>query len=304
MSEIDYLHTLTRRYGVTPEALVAVLCPILMPIKSLDKTIIKLAGQNHWRATFTAQITAENRSVVARGRTGKFVPALYGTGEPGWREIAKGRIIDVDRATDTVHGEVYVGSKRAELEVALGQLTEHDFLEIDQYGASAKMLSGLSEYHLVKNLEAHGYTVLRMPEDMARHLGHYANYDFLVEKDGVSKKVEAKSLWGTDTRFARLIHSTTTAPTGPEANWTAEQRANYYPTSSCKFATQDIFAVGLFLGTGNIADFAFARSVPRDVQPHGLPRTGNYPEHVNQNPLCKIGDGTWFSSLNEVWNLP
>lgn len=115
MSEIDYLHTLTRRYGVTPEALVAVLCPILVPITSLDKTIVKLPGQNHWRATFPAQITPENRGVVARGRTGKFVPALYGTGEPGWREIAKGRIIDIDRNTNTVHGEVYVGSKRTDL---------------------------------------------------------------------------------------------------------------------------------------------------------------------------------------------
>lgn len=186
----------------------------------------------------------------------------------------------LDSFSSTAHSNRLV---RAELEVALGQLTEHDFLEIDQYGASAKILSGLSEYHLVKNLESHGYTVMRMPEDMARHLGHYANFDFLVEKNGVSKKVEAKFLWGTDTRFARLIHSTTTAPAGPEENWTPEQRANYYPTSSCKFATH---AVGLFLRTGNIADFAFARSIPRDVHPHGLPRTANYPEHVNQNPLC------------------
>lgn len=302
--EIDYLHILTRRYGATPEALAAVLCPILMPIKTLDKEIIKLPGQNHWRATFTAEITEANKGVVARGRTGKFVPSLYGTGQPGWREIAKGRIIEVDHSANLAMGEVYVGAKKNELQLALEQLTEKDYLEIDPYGAAAKVLSGLAEYHLVRNLEERGYTVLRMPEDMARHLGHYANFDFSVEKNGVSKKVEVKSIWGTNTKFARLIHSTTTRPTGDEVNWTPEQRANYYPTSSCKFTTQDIFAVSLFLRTGNITDFAFARSVPKDIQPHGLPRTAEYPEHVNQNPLCTIGDGTWFASIEEVWNLP
>ena len=76
-----------------------------------------------------------------------------------------------------------------------------------------------------------------------------------------------------------------------------------YPTSSCKFTTQDFFAVSLFLRTGNIQDFAFARSIPDDAKPYGLPRAQKYPEHVNQNPTCEVGDGTWFGSLNEVWNL-
>ena len=35
-----------------------------------------------------------------------------------------------------------------------------------------------------------------MPEDMAKHIGGYAYYDFEVEKGGVIKKLEAKSLWG------------------------------------------------------------------------------------------------------------
>ncbi|TAY81975.1 hypothetical protein [Rhizobium ruizarguesonis] len=301
MSDLDYLHILTRRYSVSPEALVAVLCPILMPIKSLDKKIIKVPGEAHFRATFTAEITKDNRGVAARGRTGKFVPFLYGTGQPGWREIAKGRIIEVLPNENLVIGEVYVGSKLPELEKAVAQLTVDDFLEIDQYGAAAKMLSGLAEYHLVRNLEAAGFTVTRMPEDMARHLGNYANFDFLVEKGGVQKKVEAKSLWGTDTRFARLIHSTTTRPKGDEADWKEEQRASYYPTSSCKFATQDFFAVSLFLRTGNISDYAFARSIPSDLSPHGLPRTRLFPEHVNQNPICDVGNGSWFSSLDEIW---
>jgi len=125
---------------------------------------------------------------------------------------------------------------------------------------------------------------------MARHIGVYAYYDFEIEKAEVVKKLEAKSLWGTNTRFARLIHS-------KDAN-------QGYPTSSCKFATQDFFAVSLFLRTGNIGDFAFARSVPDDIKPYGLPRAGKYPDHVNQNPTCQIGDGKWFGSLDEVWNLP
>jgi len=145
----------------------------------------------------------------------------------------------------------------------------------------------LVEYSLVQILKEAGYTVRRMPEDMARHIGTYRHYDFDVEKGGVTKKIEAKSLWGTNTRFARLIHSKT----------------DDYPTSSCKFETQDIFAVSLFLRTGNIRDFAFARSVPKDVKPYGLPRAEKYPAHVNQNPTCEIGDGTWFATLDEVWKL-
>jgi hypothetical protein len=123
----------------------------------------------------------------------------------------------------------------------------------------------------------------------------YPSYDFDVERDGDKRKVEVKSLWGTDTRYARLIHGKST---GQDRG-----QPNYYATSSCKFATQDIFAVSLFLRTGNLRDFAFARSVPRDVAPYGLPRATNYPDYVNQNPECVIGDGTWFASIEEVWNL-
>ena len=122
---------------------------------------------------------------------------------------------------------------------------------------------------------------------MAKHIGGYTYFDFEVEKKGVTKRLEAKSLWGTNTKFARLIHSKTDG----------------YPTSSCKFATQDFFAVSLFLRTGRIQDFAFARSVPKDVKSYGLPRAGKFPAHVNQNPSCALGDGTWLGSLDEVWYL-
>jgi len=299
------MRLLTRRYEADPQALVAVLCPLLVPIHTLDKSILILPGQKHARASFTVQMTEENYGVLVRGRTGKFVPAGYGSGEPGWREIAKGRIIEIDAKQGIAEGEVYLGfgGDEASLTEAIEQLSTEDFLEIDQYGVAAKALSGLTEYYLVRDLKARGYRVFRMPEDMAGHLGSYMNFDFIAEKNGRSRRLEVKSLWGTNTRFARLIHSTTTKPKGDPDTWTVEQKANYYPTSSCKFATQDFFAVSLFLRTGNIAEFAFARSVSRDEQPHGLPRARKFPEHMGQNPSCSIGDGTWFATLDEVWDL-
>lgn len=287
---IDYkalFERLTKRYGgATPEAMEAILCPVLIPIRTLDKTISKLPDQNHWRASFTITIDKECEDLVVPGRTGKFVPNAYEDGG-GWKEIAKGRILKVDSCAKTAEGEVYCGGQKRDLQAALEELSLGDYLEIDQYGASAKILSGLVEYSLVEVLKADGYTVRRMPEDMAQHIGTYLNFDFEVEKHGVKKKVEVKSLWGTNTKFARLIHSKTDG----------------YPTSSCKFATQDFFAVSLFLRTGRIQDFAFARSVPKDIKPYGLPRVGKFPDHVNQNPTCAVGDGTWFGSLNEVWKL-
>lgn len=295
-----------RRYGsgVSPEAFIAVLCPMLVPTNTLDKNVLKVPGQSHWRASFSVRVTAENRGVLVRGRTGKFVPHAFG-GDAEWREIAKGRIISVDYESGLAEGEVYTGGTKQDLKTALRNMQGNELLEIDQFGAAAKVLSGLSEFELVRQAEDTGYVVRRMPEDMARHLGSYANYDFeFSKKDGTVRKVEVKSLWGTNTRFARLIHSTTTAPKGPIGKWTEEQKRNYYPTSSCKYLTQDIFAVSLFLRTGNIRDFAFARSVPKDFAPYGLPASSEYPEHVNQNPTCEIGDGTWFGSIAEVWDLP
>ena len=226
--------------------------------------------------------------LVAPGRTGKFVSKAYKDGGV-WQEIVKGRILSVDRQAGVAEGEIYTGSasKKSVLEKTLAGLSQDDFLEVDQYGASAKVLSGLVEYSLVQVLKEAGYKVRRMPEDMAKHIGSDTYFDFEVEKKGVAKKLEAKSLWGTNTKFARLIHSLTDG----------------YPTSSCKFAAQDFFAVSLFLRTGSIRDFAFARSVPKEVKKYGLPRAQKFPEHVNQNPLCEVGDGTWFGSLDEVWKL-
>lgn len=288
--KIDYralFDRLTKRYGgATPQALESILCPVLIPIRTLDKTVFKVPTQTHHRASFTIDIDSGYQDLMVPGRTGKFVPNAYEKGG-GWKEVAKGRILSVDWHVRIAEGEVYCGGKKSELERALEELSIDDFLEIDQYGASAKVLSGLVEYSLVQVLKEAGYQVRRMPEDTARHIGTYAYFDFEVEKDGVVRRVEVKSLWGTNTRFARLIHS----------------KSRGYPTSSCKFEAQDFFAVSLFLRTGNIRDFAFARSVPRDVISYGLPRAGKYADHVNQNPLCEIGDGSWFKSLDEVWDL-
>lgn len=61
--------------------------------------------------------------------------------------------------------------------------------------------------------------------------------------------------------------------------------------------------VSLFLRTGKVGDFAYARSVPENVKPYGLLRSTNHPEHVNQNPECIVGNGSWFGTLDEVWDL-
>jgi hypothetical protein len=170
LSPDEAMKMLTRRYTAEPEALIAVLCPLLIPIATLDKTIFVVPGQGHARATFTIRLTSENEGVLVRGRTGKFVPASYGGGEPGWREIAKGRIINVDTKKGVAEGEIYLGvggTNTTQLQAALDQLTRNDFLEIDQYGVAANALSGLAEYYLVEYLKSGRFHVIRMPEDMA-----------------------------------------------------------------------------------------------------------------------------------------
>lgn len=289
LAPTDYaalFRTLTRRYGdLKPEALIKVLCPLHVKMNSVDRTVFRLDDQNHWRASFDILLTPDNEEIIVVGRTGKFVPAAHVEAGAPWKEIVKGRIIEVDTVHGLAKGEIYVGSKKADLVAALKLLDEGDYLEIDQYGAAAKVLSALAESELAENLRELGFQVRRMPEDRAKHLGIYPNYDFEVSRDGVTRKIEVKSLWGTDTSFARLIHST----------------GRDYPTSSCKFETQDYFAVSLFLRTGNLGDFAFARSVSSADDPDGLPPAGKYPAHVNQNPRCTVDNKTWFSSLEDVW---
>lgn len=284
----DALKRLTRRYGnVSPEALTAVLDPLLVPIKNIDRNVHRVAGQQHWRASFQITIDPRHDQILVPGRTGKFVPAAHVDSGGLWKEIAKGRLTQIDELEGVAHGEVYVGSStRAALEKALDSLDERDFWEVDQYGASAKLLSGLTEYYLVKKLHSEGFTVRRMPEDVARHINAYYYYDFAIIKEGKRRRLEVKSLWGTDTRYARLIHS----------------KSKSHITSSCKFDTQDYFAVSLFLRTGNLEDFAFAKSVSRQIDSTcGLPMSSKHSDYVHQNPACDVGNGMWFASLSDIW---
>ncbi|HEX8177152.1 MAG TPA: hypothetical protein VF543_18830 [Pyrinomonadaceae bacterium] len=286
----DLFRRLTMRYGpLEPEALEQVLSPVLIPIRTLDKTIVKQPNKPY-TASFTIDVTPHNIGLLHRGRTGKFVPHSYVAGGI-WNELAKGRIVHVHAKANIACGEVYVGvgSKKALLEEALKNLTDNDYLEMDRYGIAAKLLSGLTEYYLAKTARSQGYDVIRMPEDTARHVGGYSYYDFQFHKGGQMRRVEVKSLWGTDTKKARLIHG-------------KSREGSNYKTSSCKFDTQDIFAVNLFLRTGNIQEFAFARSVPKSVQnPHGLPTARKHTEYVNQNPPCLIDNETWFKDIKDVW---
>ncbi len=146
--EVDhnrFFQNLIKRYGgVDLAALERVLCPILVPICSLDKKITRITGQSHYRASFVIKITEDCREIIQLGRTGKFVPRLYVEGGP-WKEIAKGRIIEIDQEKGLATGEVYTGGSKDRLEQALTELSEDDYLEIDQYGAAAKVLSGLVE---------------------------------------------------------------------------------------------------------------------------------------------------------------
>lgn len=278
-----------RYHGMTADSLQRILCPMLVPISKIDNTVFKVPGQHHWRASFEITISDEYSELMTVGRTGKFVPHSYAIGKGIWHEIAKGRIIKVDWNKGIAYGEIYFGnSSKTDLENALKILTVNDYLEIDQYGASAKILSALVEHNLADLAKSSGYHVTRMPEDCAKHLGAYYNYDFEFSKNGITRKVEVKSIWGTDTRFARLIHSK--SPT--------------HLTSSCKFETQDIFAVSLFLRTGNSMDFAFAKSVSNIDDPvHGLPHATGYPDYVTQNPLCEIDNVIWFDNIDGVWNI-
>jgi hypothetical protein len=50
----EAMKMLTRRYKAEAEALIAVLCPLLVPIHTLDKNIFIAEGQTHSRASFTA----------------------------------------------------------------------------------------------------------------------------------------------------------------------------------------------------------------------------------------------------------
>jgi len=279
---------LARFRGATLEMLEEVLVPLQVPLADVGTDQVRY-GPGHG-VSFSVQIGNENPSVI-RGRSGKVIPREAASGRVTWKELVKARIHET--GPGWARGELHGGNKE-ELRQRLSGVHKGDILEIDRYGITAKLESALTEAALVKHALERGYTVTRMPEDIARHLGSYHHFDFLFRKGDVEKRVECKSLWGTDTRYARLIHS----------------KGSNYKTSSCKFATQDIFAVNMWLRTGVITDFAFARSIMRtEARPYGLPPAtikggGLLEEYVHQNPTVNLGDGVWFPAVDDVWNLP
>jgi len=279
---------LWRFKGATFSMLEEVLLPLQVPLAEVGDEV-KRFGSNYG-VTFKIGVGSEHPSIM-RGRSGKVIPKGSAAGEGNWRELLKARIHHA--APGYATGELHAGSKR-ELVRRLPQVQVGDILEVDRFGITAKLESALTEAALLEHARDRGYVANRMPEDIAKHLGEYWHFDYLLEKNGEQRRVECKSLWGTDTRYARLIHS----------------KGKNYITSSCKFATQDIFAVNMWLRTGVITDIAFARSVRRDdAHPYGLPCAtrrggGELPDYVHQNPLVEIGDGVWFPTIDDVWDPP
>jgi hypothetical protein len=284
-SDLDRLiGGLLHRFGGADLDLVAeVLLPLRIPLAE-HGTVPQRYGPG-WGVPFRIEVGTESPHLF-RGRTGKVVSAESVGGTAPWAEILKARIHEVRPGEAT--GELHTSGPRANLEAGLALLRPGAVLEIDRFGAAAKVESALTEAAFVRHAIEEGYQVVRMPEDIARHLGAYYNFDFLLTKDGQSRRVENKSLWGTNTRYARLIKSKTAT----------------HLTSSCRFDAQEIFAVSLWLRTGRITDFAFARSRPIDAaHPWGLPTATGYPDYVHQNPRLDVGDGVWFPRISDVWDL-
>lgn len=306
---VSLIKELLQRYnGATFEMLERALIPTRIPIEEIKKTV------------FLCDYPDDTVHLIP-GKTGKVVSKDTVTGSRQWREIVKGRITKLER--EKMLGELYMMQKES-LKKGLEEITTGDFLEIDCFGVTSKLEGALTEAAFDNIAKEEGFSVKRIPENIAVHvkpqlmefLEHsglsndvlkilkkdnrakgWPNFDFLIKKDGTTRRVEVKSLWGTDTNKARLIHSV----------------GGRWKTSSCKFEDQDIFAVNLWLRTGNIKDFAFARSVLKDAtHPDGLPgaTTKNkegkkiiLSDYVHQNPSCTIGNGSWFASIEEVWNL-
>ena len=64
-----------------------------------------------------------------------------------------------------------------------------------------------------------------MPENVAAHLGTQNFYDFHLSRKDEAVRVELKSLWGTNTALARLIH-TKSSKDGGGKNSAREDRQN------------------------------------------------------------------------------
>lgn len=203
------------------------------------------------------------------------------------------------------YGASYILSHRAvwsRLEQALQAVRVGDYFEIDPFGVTSKIESALCEAAFFTMCQNAGFSVTRMPENVAMHVGTQNYYDFRLERGHRVYRVELKSLWGTDTTKARLIH--TVSKSGGGKNSVRKDR-QVWKTSSCRFKDQDIFAVSLWLRTGCITDFAFAISCSANSCARwGLPSSAKHPDHVTQNPPISFPPSRpWTTEINEVCRL-
>ncbi len=291
---------LQRFGGATPEMLNRVLTPYRLRIKDIQGA----DSGKKTRSVFSAEVPKDVWTIFEEGTTGKVVPRDHVEGTAPWKEVIKGRILR--SFPDHVEGELYFGGGR--LAAALSEVQVGDFLEVDPFGVTSKVESALCEAAFFLQARDLGFRVTRMPENVAKHVGTQNYFDFRLEKGSTVYRVELKSLWGTDTTKARLIH--TVSRDGGGKNSTREDR-QVWNTSSCRFKDQDIFAVSMWLRTGRVTEFAFALSASEDeCQGWGLPRVPNHPLHVTQNPVVPSPpSGPWTTDLLEVckrvdvWNV-
>ena len=283
---------LQRFGGATSEMLDRVLTPYRLCLVEISKESI---GSKKTRSIFRATVPRGVWTTFEEGTTGKVVPKAYVEGDAGWREIIKGRILR--SFSDHVEGELHFDSGR--LAGALAEVKVGDYLEVDPFGVTSKVESALCEAAFFLQASENGFKVTRMPENVAKHIGTQKYFDFLLKKRGAVYRVELKSLWGTDTTKARLIH--TVSRDGGGKNSTRADR-QVWATSSCRFNDQDIFAVSMWLRTGKITDFAYALSSSnKENSEWGLPLVPAHPEHVTQNPpISSPPTGPWTIDLLEV----
>ncbi len=250
------------------------------------------AGPRKSSTVFRAEVPTEVWTTFEEGTTGKVVPKDYVEGDSPWREVVKGRILR--SLPDHVDGELYFDSAR--LKAALAEVKHGDYLEVDPFGVTSKIESALCEAAFFLQAQELGFKVTRMPENVAKHIGTQNYFDFRLEKNSTVYRIELKSLWGTDTTKARLIHTVSRDGGGKNS---ARKDRQVWATSSCRFKDQDIFAVAMWLRTGRITDFSYALSVSQDENEEwGLPRVPKHPGHVTQNPpIPSPPGGPWTSNL-------
>lgn len=287
---IDML--LQRFGGATPELVDRVLTPHRLCITEIDL----IGATRRSTANFKASFTQGVLTTFEEGTTGKVVPRDHVEGTGPWKEVIKGRIRSSNH--QGVEGELYFDGGR--FGKSIQEVKVGDYLEVDPFGVTSKIESALTEAALFDKAEKLGFSVIRMPENVAKHVGTQNYYDFKLERGGQTYRIELKSLWGTDTTKARLIHTVTKGEGGGKNS--AREDRQIWHTSSCRFQDQDIFAVAMWLRTGRIVDFAFALSVSQDAHPEwGLPKVPKHPSHVTQNPpISDPPSDPWTMDLEEA----